>query len=157
MFFHYYNHLYSNLYYRAAKYQGHQIKYNIFFLNKYICSDHIDKNPCKISEIYYQKSFCFVLFLPLHIHYTCTHGNSLHKLKASIQTRLFPSFNFLMDTCIILYFLSYVNFIAYWLFISSTNILLSICGFAFPFVSFIACPTKYPIALSLPALKSATD
>ena len=40
---------------------------------------------------------------------------------------------------------------------SSKNNLFNICGFAFPFVSFIACPTKKPTALSFPALKSATD
>lgn len=39
-----------------------------------------------------------------------------------------------------------------YLFNSSTNILFNICGFAFPFVVFIACPTKNPNALSLPFL-----
>ena len=41
--------------------------------------------------------------------------------------------------------------------ISSLNILLSICGFAFPFVCFIAWPTKNPNALSFPDFISATD
>ena len=40
----------------------------------------------------------------------------------------------------------------FYFFNSSKNILFSICGFAFPFVSFIACPTKNPNALSFPAL-----
>ena len=39
-----------------------------------------------------------------------------------------------------------------YLFNSSKNNLFNNCGFAFPFVSFIACPTKKPKALSLPAL-----
>ena len=39
-----------------------------------------------------------------------------------------------------------------YLFNSPKNILFSIPGFAFPLVAFIACPTKYPSALSFPAL-----
>lgn len=39
-----------------------------------------------------------------------------------------------------------------YLFNSSKNILFSIWGFAFPLVSFMACPTKNPNALSFPAL-----
>ena len=44
--------------------------------------------------------------------------------------------------------------VSYFLYLlsSSKNILLSICGLAFPFVAFIACPTKNPSALSFPAL-----
>ena len=36
------------------------------------------------------------------------------------------------------------------------RILLSICGFAWPRLSFMARPTKAPIAFSLPPLMSAT-
>ena len=43
------------------------------------------------------------------------------------------------------------SFLVY-LFISSINILFNICGFACPFVCFIAWPTKNPSALSFPAL-----
>ena len=40
----------------------------------------------------------------------------------------------------------------FYLFNSSKNSLFKSCGFAFPLVSFIAWPTKYPKALSFPAL-----
>ena len=44
---------------------------------------------------------------------------------------------------------SYCNF--------SINILLTMPGFAFPWVAFIICPTRKPRAFFLPALKSAMD
>lgn len=56
----------------------------------------------------------------------------------------------LLPTCLLQVgsFLSYIQL----LFNSSKNILFNICGFAFPLVSFMACPTKNPKALSFPAL-----
>ena len=47
----------------------------------------------------------------------------------------------------------YLNIILSFYFpISSLKNLFRSCGFAFPFVCFIACPTKNPKALSLPFL-----
>ncbi len=40
----------------------------------------------------------------------------------------------------------------FYLFNSSNINLFNICGFPFPFISFIHCPTKNPSALSFPAL-----
>ena len=77
------------------------------------------------------------------------HGNEAKNILR--QTHIVPIKKLLTKTAssFFMFAKSYCNF--------SINILLTMPGFAFPWVAFIICPTRKPRAFFLPALKSAMD
>ena len=126
------------------------------FFNKFLSVFDFSFEP-KVKNLMtagVQISFILVLFATLIMSIYLTMNQSY--IVYEIGSSLFKSFTMFMA----IFFITGIAFNTilkekttnYYLFISSINILFNICGFALPFVAFIACPTKNPKALSFPAL-----